>query len=214
MHIRPAFRAGSFYEADPLACRRHVELLIASADLPDDLPARLFGGLVPHAGWVYSGRLAAITFKALLAGGNVETVVLLGADHTGAAQIGEVWPSGVWETPLGKAAVDEELAAELLAGCDLPPSRAGPGLSVRRLCDRTETCSHHGAVLYCDPSSHLCRSDITGSRPTHPGDRQQRVEDQGVPEICHILSWPENRTRTPAGPRRARRAAHTVGRDT
>jgi AmmeMemoRadiSam system protein B len=124
MHIRSAVRAGSFYDASPDACRRHAEQLAASAELPDDLPGRLFGGLVPHAGWVYSGRLAAMTFKALLADGGIQTVVLLGADHTGMVRAGEVWPAGAWETPLGKAAVDEELAAELLKGCDL--LRANP----------------------------------------------------------------------------------------
>jgi len=124
MRIRPAVHAGSFYDASPAACRRHVEQLLASVELPGDLPARRFGGLVPHAGWVYSGRLAAMTFKALLAGGDVETVVLFGADHTGAVRMGEVWADGAWQTPLGQAAVDEGLAAALLAGCEL--LRANP----------------------------------------------------------------------------------------
>lgn len=124
MHVRPAVRAGSFYDASPAACRRHVEELVASATPPGDLPAQRFGGLVPHAGWVYSGRLAAMTFQALLSGGDVETVVLLGADHTGAVQMGEVWADGAWQTPLGAVAVDEEIAATLLAGCEL--LRANP----------------------------------------------------------------------------------------
>ncbi len=119
MHVRPAIRAGSFYDASASACRSHVEDLLEESALPGDLPARRFGGLVPHAGWVYSGRQAAMTFKALLEGGGVETVVLLGADHTGSVEVGEVWAEGAWETPLGKMAVDEDLAAALLAGCDL-----------------------------------------------------------------------------------------------
>lgn len=120
MSVRPAVRAGSFYEAYPDACRRHAERLLASAVLPDNLPRRLFGGLVPHAGWVYSGRLAALTFKALLSGeAFAGTLVLFGADHTGDVRTGEVWASGAWETPLGKTAVEEDLAAELLKHCRL-----------------------------------------------------------------------------------------------
>ncbi|MBN1556205.1 MAG: AmmeMemoRadiSam system protein B [Phycisphaerae bacterium] len=129
MQIRPAVQAGRFYDASPDACRRHVEQLAASVSLPDDLPAALFGGLVPHAGWVYSGRLAVMTFKALLAGGNIQTVVLFGADHTGEVQTGEVWPTGAWETPLGDVTVEEELAAKLLEHSDL--LRANPAAHAR-----------------------------------------------------------------------------------
>ena len=118
MNIRQPFRAGSFYERSAGACRLQATRLIEAAELPGDLPARLYGGLVPHAGWAYSGRLAALTFKALAAAGRPRTVVLFGSDHTGAAGQGELYDSGVWRTPLGEVAVDQELAAELLAACD------------------------------------------------------------------------------------------------
>ena len=118
MDVRPAVRAGSFYEAAPSVCRRDAEKLIGAADLPDDLPSPLYGGLVPHAGWVYSGKVAAMTLKALSAGGLAATFVLFGADHTGAARFGEVYDRGAWQSPLGRTAIDEELAAALLAVCN------------------------------------------------------------------------------------------------
>jgi len=114
MNIRQPLRAGSFYEASPSSCRHHAEKLLDSADPGKDLPATLFGGLVPHAGWMYSGRLAARTLKSLHAAKPLETVILLGADHTGAADKAEVFDSGVWRTPLGDVQVDEELARVLL----------------------------------------------------------------------------------------------------
>jgi len=124
MTVRQPVRAGMFYDASPDACRKHAEKLIRSAEVPADLPETLYGGLVPHAGWVYSGVLAAKTLKALLAGGKRRTVVLFGADHTGMVRRGEVYASGAWRTPLGEVTIDEELAgAVLAAGEDL---RANP----------------------------------------------------------------------------------------
>jgi len=118
MNIRQPARAGSFYEASASSCRHHAERLISSADVPDDLPARLFGGLVPHAGWTFSGSIAALTLKALHAAAPLERVVLFGADHVGTVRRGELYDSGVWRTPLGDAPVDEELAGALLQACD------------------------------------------------------------------------------------------------
>lgn len=117
MNIRYPVVAGSFYEASAATCRRHVDKLIASAELPANLPPRLFGGLVPHAGWMFSGRLAALTLKALQkSAGGLTSVVLFGAvHHYGAAECGEVYDSGVWRTPLGEMAVDDELAGAILS---------------------------------------------------------------------------------------------------
>lgn len=129
MNMRHAIHAGGFYEASAGACRDHAAKLCDSVDLPDDLPENLRGGLVPHAGWVYSGRLAAMTFKALAAGRCGKTFVLLGADHTGTARRGEVYNTGAWLTPLGEVAIDEDLAAALLGGGDC--LRADPDAHAR-----------------------------------------------------------------------------------
>ncbi len=118
MNIRQPFRAGSFYEASASSCRHHAEKLLEAAELGTDLPPTLYGGLVPHAGWMYSGRLAARTLKTLHATQPLETVVLLGADHTGMAATAEVFDTGVWRTPLGEVKVDEELTAALMQADD------------------------------------------------------------------------------------------------
>ena len=118
MDIRHAVRAGSFYEASPSICKNVAAKLLDSVHLADDLPQRLYGGLVPHAGWVYSGHVAAATFRALAGGGEIRTAVLLGADHSGVVHRGEVYDTGAWETPLGKSAVDEPLAAALIGAAD------------------------------------------------------------------------------------------------
>ena len=125
MTIRRAFSAGGFYDGSPAQCAVAAADLMSAARVPPGLPAVLFGGLVPHAGWPYSGRLAAMTFKALCTAGEVRTFVLFGADHFGVVQMGEVFDAGVWQTPLGDVAVDEELAAAIVAAADC--MRANPG---------------------------------------------------------------------------------------
>ena len=123
MNIRQPVRAGSFYESSPQSCRHHAGKLIDAAQLPGDLPPVLYGGLVPHAGWVYSGKVAALTLKAL-ATCPFETVVLFGADHTGSVRTGEVYDSGTWRTPLGDVPIDERLTSAILESGEI--LRANP----------------------------------------------------------------------------------------
>ncbi|MBI5723665.1 MAG: AmmeMemoRadiSam system protein B [Planctomycetes bacterium] len=119
MNIRSAVRAGSFYEGGQQACRQAAQKLLDSAEVPPGLPDRLPGGIVPHAGWMFSGSQAAMTFKALAASsGGLATVVLFGADHTGAVSSGEVYDKGAWETPLGLAQIDEDVAAAIVKSGD------------------------------------------------------------------------------------------------
>jgi hypothetical protein len=126
MTVRTPFRAGSFYEADPATCRDHAQKLFAAAEVPSDLPAPRYGGLLPHAGWSFSGRLAAMTLKALLGDEPAETLVIFGADHTGASQAGseprgQLWTGEAWQTPLGDVAVDNKLAEALLSDAQAGP---------------------------------------------------------------------------------------------
>jgi len=135
MTLRDCFNAGGFYEASPASCRTAADGLLASASVPADVGDMPFGGIVPHAGWVYSGRLAVMTLKALCAHSPVDTFVLFGADHLGVVQMGEVYDAGAWATPLGEVAVDEELAAAIIASADClraNPAAHGYHSSVRR----------------------------------------------------------------------------------
>lgn len=114
---RQPYRAGSFYEAGEDACRRSASKILDEAAVPSDLPEALFGGLVPHAGWVFSGLTAAMTLKALATRGRLGRVVIFGADHWGTSAGAAVYDKGAWQTPLGEVTVDEELAEALLKGC-------------------------------------------------------------------------------------------------
>ncbi|MCE5324796.1 MAG: AmmeMemoRadiSam system protein B [Planctomycetaceae bacterium] len=132
-NIRHPFHAGAFYEESASSCRHHATRLLEAATVPPSAPAEARGGLTPHAGWVYSGALAALTFKTLagaqpMAGGDGGgTFILLGADHRGRAAAGEVFHSGVWISPLGQIGIDDELSAALLEAPGAPALlRANP----------------------------------------------------------------------------------------
>ena len=107
--------AGTFYEAAPQQCRQDAAALIESADIDNRPPGRIRGGLVPHAGWAFSGKLAAITLKALASPEPPATVVFFGADHSGVVECGEVYDAGSWLTPLGQARIDTQAAEALIA---------------------------------------------------------------------------------------------------
>ncbi len=114
---RSAIVAGTFYEADPAACRQSVEKMLTEVQLPDNAPAHPIGGLVPHAGWVCSGAIAAMTFKALTRQWTGGTFVLLGAVHSYTGPEAMVYDTGQWVTPLGEAEIDTDLAGVIRDTC-------------------------------------------------------------------------------------------------
>ena len=115
MAIRIAAVAGQFYEASPDACRSHLQRLLPTAPVNADLPERIVCGIVPHAGWLFSGKLAALVFAAIKQQQAVDTFVILGAVHAASRPHGMLYDSGSWGTPLGAVAVDEELAEAIAA---------------------------------------------------------------------------------------------------
>jgi AmmeMemoRadiSam system protein B/AmmeMemoRadiSam system protein A len=105
---KPVF-AGQFYTADPGRLAAEIDGYLAAAR-PPALPAgRIVGLVVPHAGYVYSGRTAAAAY-ALLRGRPIDTVIIVGPSHRFAFQGASVWPDGGFETPLGVVRVDAALA--------------------------------------------------------------------------------------------------------
>ena len=77
-------------------------------------PRSIVAGIVPHAGWSYSGKIAAEVFKCIKEKNPPDTFLLLGAIHSG-ENVNSIYSEGSWGTPLGNVAVDEETADMLLA---------------------------------------------------------------------------------------------------
>jgi len=71
------------------------------------------GLIVPHAGYMYSGAIAAAGFAAILPRGKPDVVILLGANHSGKGAELTLPPHAGWETPLGRSAIGEPLRTRL-----------------------------------------------------------------------------------------------------
>jgi len=114
--VRPEAVAGKFYPEKPGELRLAVQSYLDDAVLrPVEDPVAL---IVPHAGYVFSGQIAADAFKQVV-GKPFSTVIVLGTNHTTAAFRGaSVWPRGAYRTPLGQVMIDEKLAQELMASDD------------------------------------------------------------------------------------------------
>jgi MEMO1 family protein len=113
MTTRHAFRAGSFYPSDEASCRQQIEACLADYQPPAE-PARPVAGIVPHAGWVFSGPTAGKVFKTINARTTPETFLIFGAVHVWGVRKAAMFAEGVWETPCGPVAIDEELAEAVL----------------------------------------------------------------------------------------------------
>ena len=110
MSVRKPAVAGQFYSGSREALLAELEAcLLAGAT-----PSKAVGIVVPHAGYVYSGKTAGAVYARVAV---PDRVVVLSPNHTGLGRPVAVWAEGTWETPLGEIPVDEELAAALLAKC-------------------------------------------------------------------------------------------------
>ncbi|MBZ0168130.1 hypothetical protein MELA_02371 [Candidatus Methylomirabilis lanthanidiphila] len=105
--IRQAVAAGSFYPEMPERLRAQAADLIAG-DLPK---VRAIGAIVPHAGYIYSGKISGAVYGRLVF---PDVFVILGPNHTGVGAGVAIMTHGKWETPLGQIPIDTELATAIL----------------------------------------------------------------------------------------------------
>lgn len=124
MQVRKAFFAGSWYPSDPAGCRKQIESFLSSLPGLPLAASEPLGGIVPHAGWVFSGRIAAWVIALLRASEHPQIIVIFGS-HLGPQDPSWIMPEGAWETPLGPMVVDQNLAEDLLA--EFPLRREFPG---------------------------------------------------------------------------------------
>ncbi|MFW6119756.1 MAG: AmmeMemoRadiSam system protein B [Petrotogales bacterium] len=121
---RSAVFAGKFYAGSKNELISQIESCFKSEIGPGKLPdrdeidelRRSLGLISPHAGYMFSGPVAAHGFLSLCSYGKPKRVVMLGPNHSGYGSELSVWPEGEWNTPLGDIKVDEELADELIEG--------------------------------------------------------------------------------------------------
>ena len=118
---RPHF-ASQFYEGDAEALRAQISSCFLHQLGPKKLPQVNFDGhprnvvglICPHAGYMYSGPVAASAFYELAVDGKPDTVVILGPNHTGYGSALSLMREGVWRTSLGDVEIDSQLADKIL----------------------------------------------------------------------------------------------------
>lgn len=135
MNIRKAAVAGQFYGATPQECRAEIEECLPPGDLKMELPKSIAAAIVPHAGWIFSGSLAAAAFKAIhQVSGDADTFIVFGAAHRYYGDRPAVYDSGQWETPLGRIEIDSDLSACIIeqgADADLQAHRLEHSIEVQ-----------------------------------------------------------------------------------
>ncbi len=133
MQARKPVVAGQFYPGQHDSCLSAIHECLEAVNLSGPLPGTIVAGIVPHAGWTFSGGLAALVFSAIKQQHEkVNTFVIFGAAHGYFGASPAVSDRGVWTTPIGEVVIDEELADAIL----------GTGQAVS------------------DPSAHLCEHSI------------------------------------------------------
>ncbi len=113
--IRRAVLAGSWYPGDPDVLRADVSKYLQSAG-GASIDGTIFGLLAPHAGYVYSGGVAAHAYKAVQ-GRTFDAVMIIAPSHREFFRGVSVYPEGVYVTPLGEVPVDAGLAETIVGQC-------------------------------------------------------------------------------------------------
>ncbi|MEE4190725.1 MAG: AmmeMemoRadiSam system protein B [Halieaceae bacterium] len=115
--VRQAAVAGRFYPADPSILQREVDALLAAAQ-PSDHSGQTKALVVPHAGHIYSGPVAADAYRLLQESQQPPTrVILLGPAHRVAFKGIASSSAAAFRTPLGDIPVDRDALARI---ADLP----------------------------------------------------------------------------------------------
>lgn len=111
--VRKSAVAGSFYPRDPETLRRDIELFLSQVPRVR-LAGRPLVLIEPHAGYIYSGRVAAYGYR-LIRGMNIRTVAVLSPSHMEYFPFASVYDGDAYETPFGRIEIDKDVARTLAA---------------------------------------------------------------------------------------------------
>ena len=112
MKIRKAQFSGSWYPGDAAECEREITSFIKSGEEATESDRPLVGGIVPHAGWYFSGSIACNVIHRLQGEKQPDVFVVFGM-HLHTRSPNYIMIEGAWETPFGNLEIEEDLAGEL-----------------------------------------------------------------------------------------------------
>ena len=117
--IRKPAVAGQFYDGDRENLIKTIENCFLEVRGPGEIPEikegdkKIKGVVVPHAGFIFSGAIAAHSYKIIAENGFADTFIILGPNHTGMGSGVSLMAEGIWETPLGRVPINSILAKKL-----------------------------------------------------------------------------------------------------
>lgn len=118
--VRLPCQAGAFYEGNVESLKRQIADCFLHElgpgklpEVPKSGPRRVVGLVCPHAGYMFSGPVAAHAYYRLALDGKPDVVVILGPNHTGYGSALSIMEEGSWRTPLGDVEIDSEAATEI-----------------------------------------------------------------------------------------------------
>ena len=112
--VRRSVFAGSWYPAKASDCEREIKAFLEEGQSLTPPDRKLVAGIVPHAGWYFSGSIACNVIHCLKSDPPPDVVVVYGM-HLHPDSACYMMPKGAWETPFGDIKVEERLAAELVS---------------------------------------------------------------------------------------------------
>lgn len=112
MNARKAAFAGSWYPESAPACEREIKAFLEEGPHGQPADKHFVGGIVPHAGWYFSGSIACNVIHCLSLSAQPDVVALFGMHlHEGSPYY--MMSEGAWETPFGELSVASDLADAL-----------------------------------------------------------------------------------------------------
>ena len=121
MRVRRPCVAGMFYAGTEEALRAQIEGCfthrLGPGELPEVMDRKLqntVGLVCPHAGYMYSGPIAAHAYHHLAADGRPDTIIIMGPNHSGWGSALAIMSGGVWRTPLGDVEIDARIAERIV----------------------------------------------------------------------------------------------------
>lgn len=121
--VKESDLAGSWYTSSKAELENQLKGYLDAAD-PETIDGRILAVIMPHAGYAYSGPVAAYGFKAIQ-GKGIKTVIVMGFSHRKFFDGIAIYDKGSWKTPLGNIQIDDTLAKEIMKN---PRVRFNPGL--------------------------------------------------------------------------------------
>lgn len=107
MIVRIPYVAGYFYPAD----ERELISLLSKFIIKADEKISAIGCIVPHAGYIYSGKVAGKVYSSIKIPDNV---IILGPNHNGLGLPSAIYKEGKWVTPLGEVDINKDLSEKIL----------------------------------------------------------------------------------------------------